>query len=44
MVPVTQRISKVKQPRGGYIKSKDVVVTDLWLSGKEIGRFLPSIF
>ena len=29
MVSVTQRISKVKQPRGGYIKPKDFIVTDL---------------
>ncbi|WP_240519790.1 hypothetical protein [Bacillus thuringiensis] len=29
MVSVTQRISKIKQPRGGYIKPKDFVVTDL---------------
>lgn len=29
MVSVTQRISKVKQPRGGFIKPKDFVVTDL---------------
>lgn len=29
MVSVTQRISKVKQPKGGYIKPKDFVVTNL---------------
>lgn len=29
MVSVTKRISAVKQPRGGYIKPKDFVVTDL---------------
>lgn len=29
MVSVTHRISKVKQPRGGYIKPKGFVVTDL---------------
>ena len=29
MVSVTKRISTVKQPRGGYIKPKDFVVTDL---------------
>lgn len=29
MLSVTQRISEVKQPRGGYIKPKDFVVTDL---------------
>ncbi|UOR14175.1 hypothetical protein [Halobacillus amylolyticus] len=29
MVSVTQRVSKVKQPRGGYIKPKEFVVTDL---------------
>ncbi|KMY43161.1 hypothetical protein AC622_01895 [Bacillus sp. FJAT-27916] len=29
MVSVTRRISQVKQPRGGYIKPKDFVVTDL---------------
>ncbi|MFJ6246119.1 hypothetical protein ACIQHV_33010, partial [Bacillus bombysepticus] len=29
MVSVTHRLSKVKQPRGGYIKPKDFVVTDL---------------
>lgn len=29
MVSVTQRISKVKQPRGGYIRPKDFDVTDL---------------
>lgn len=30
MVSVTQRITKVKQPRGGYIKPKEFVVTDLF--------------
>lgn len=29
MVSVTQRISIVKQPRGGYIKPKEFIVTDL---------------
>ncbi|MDR4887977.1 hypothetical protein RGU12_10495 [Fredinandcohnia sp. QZ13] len=29
LVSVTRRISQVKQPRGGYIKPKDFVVTDL---------------
>ncbi|MCQ6305179.1 hypothetical protein [Bacillus cereus] len=29
MVSVTQRIAKFKQPRGGYIKPKDFIVTDL---------------
>ncbi|WP_242069239.1 hypothetical protein [Bacillus wiedmannii] len=29
MVSVTQRISKVKQPSGGYIKPKNFIVTDL---------------
>lgn len=29
MVSVTKRISMVKQPRGGYIKPKDFVVTEL---------------
>lgn len=29
MVSVTHRISKIKQPRGGYIKPKEFVVTDL---------------
>lgn len=29
MVSVTQRISKVKQPWGGYIKPKEFVVTDI---------------
>lgn len=29
MVPVTQRISKIKQPRGGYIKPKDFNVIKL---------------
>lgn len=29
MVSVTQRIAKIKQPRGGYIKPKEFVITDL---------------
>ncbi|MCM3364790.1 hypothetical protein [Niallia sp. MER TA 168] len=29
MVSVTKRISTIKQPRGGYIKPKDFIVTDL---------------
>ncbi|NPC94090.1 hypothetical protein HOO54_18155 [Bacillus sp. WMMC1349] len=29
MVSVTKRITQVKQPRGGYIKPKDFVITDL---------------
>lgn len=29
MVSVTQRITKIKQPRGGYVRPKDFTVTDL---------------
>nr|WP_240519857.1 hypothetical protein [Bacillus thuringiensis] len=29
MVSVTQRISKIKQPRGGYVKPKDFDVIEL---------------
>jgi hypothetical protein len=29
MVSVTQRIAKVKQPRGGYVRPRDFIVTDL---------------